>query len=423
MSNRLFTAEGKRYPAASLVDTHGGLNETAYAAAGPAYVGTQQLWSMFFDYASYISAFVWIALFGSGQISASWKKLQARIKHTSTTGQGSGINHQYTDKLNVLMRSYEEVPFWWYFALFSASFIIIITLLAKGIMFIPIWTYFVALGTGALTVIPMGWLYAISNFQVAIGSFNELLFGYMLNASPSYRHPVGPSVYGSIAGDAWYRAQYMLQDQKIGHYMHVSPRAVFFSQIFGSLIGVPINYGVIRWVINTKGDYLSGAKIDPLHQWTGQTLSNSNTLGVQYGLIGPKRLFETPEFHALPYAFLFGAICPVIVYMLHRLFPRAKFQLWNTTIFFSGMSAFYGNVSSGYLSKFIGAFVVMYWAYRYKYELWARWNYIMAAAFDTGFNLNLLLIFLCFGVGKIVTMPNWWGNNAVSVERCFALDG
>lgn len=43
MSNRLLTAEGKRYPAASLVDAHGGLNETAYAAAGPAYVGTQQL--------------------------------------------------------------------------------------------------------------------------------------------------------------------------------------------------------------------------------------------------------------------------------------------------------------------------------------------------------------------------------------------
>lgn len=64
----------------------------------------------------------------------------------------------------------------------------------------------------------------------------------------------------------------------------------------------------------------------------------------------------------------------------------------------------------------------MYWAYRYRYSLWSRWNYILAAAFDAGFNLNMPLIFLFFGVGKIVTMPNWWGNNEKSSERCFALN-
>jgi hypothetical protein len=33
----------------------------------------------------------------------------------------------------------------------------------------------------------------------------------------------------------------MLQDQKIGHYMHIPLRDLFFSQIFGELIGVLIN--------------------------------------------------------------------------------------------------------------------------------------------------------------------------------------
>lgn len=58
----------------------------------------------------------------------------------------------------------------------------------------------------------------------------------------------------SSSGDAWYRAQTMLQDQKIGHYLHVSPQTVFFSQVFGAILGVPINHGVIRWVPNTKPD-------------------------------------------------------------------------------------------------------------------------------------------------------------------------
>jgi hypothetical protein len=109
------------------------------------------------------------------------------------------------------------------------------------------------------------------------------------------------------------------------------------------------------------------------------------------------------------------------MFTLNRFFPRLKFRLWNTTIFFSSMNLFYGNISTGYLSAFIGGFVVMFWAYRYRQDLWGRWNYILAAAFDAGFNFNMLLTFLFFGAGKIVVMPHWWGNEEASSERCFAL--
>jgi hypothetical protein len=39
-------------------------------------------------------------------------------------------------------------------------------MLAAGQLFIPLWTYFIALATGAIVVIPLGWLYALSNFQL-----------------------------------------------------------------------------------------------------------------------------------------------------------------------------------------------------------------------------------------------------------------
>jgi hypothetical protein len=63
----------------------------------------------------------------------------------------------------------------------------------------------------------------------------------------------------------------------------------------------------------------------------------------------------------------------------------------------------------------------MFWAYRHHYELWARYNYILGAAFDSGYNLNQLLIFLFFNAVRTVAMPAWWGNDPRSVERCFAL--
>jgi hypothetical protein len=56
-----------------------------------------------------------------------------------------------------------------------------------------------------------------------------------------------------------------------------------FSQIFGELIGVPINYGIIQWVLSAKREYILGDVDDPLGQWTGQELSEYNSMGVQYG--------------------------------------------------------------------------------------------------------------------------------------------
>jgi hypothetical protein len=84
-------------------------NEAAYAEHGQIYVGTQVLWSMFFDYASYSSGVVWLLCFAYPTIKATVKKLQARRR----AGGKETINHQYNDQLNILQRSYEEVPWWW----------------------------------------------------------------------------------------------------------------------------------------------------------------------------------------------------------------------------------------------------------------------------------------------------------------------
>ncbi|KAF2753322.1 OPT superfamily oligopeptide transporter [Pseudovirgaria hyperparasitica] len=421
MSNRIFLENGTRYPVDSLMTPDLRFNVTAYEELGPIYMGTQTIWSLFFDYASYISALTWMILFGWPQIKATLGKIRERTK---SRGKET-VNETYNDRLNVLMRAYKEVPLWWYLVLFLVSFTTIITILGCGYFFIPIWTFFVALFTTGLMIVPFSWLYSFSAFQVPIGSFNELLYGYMIQASSTHRHPAGASAYGSLAGDIWYRAQYMLQDQKIGHYCHVSPRAIFFSQIFGEFIGVPINYGIIQWVIKEKRDYLLGLRTDSLNQWTGQALANYYTYGVQYVLVGPKRLFAQHMYSPSPYAFLFGAGAPFVIWSLHKYVPQLKFlklQLWNVTIFCSGMSVFYGNLSTGYISRFIVGYISMRYFLRKRFETWRRYNFLIAAALDAGFNFALLAMFVIFSSGKVVVMPNWWGNNEQSVERCFALD-
>ncbi|RLV94925.1 putative ATP-dependent RNA helicase [Spathaspora sp. JA1] len=406
MSNSLFTSNGTIYPTKELLTSNLELNMTAYEMYGPIHLGAQRAWNMFFDYAAYISGITWVVLFGWDKFKLSF----SRRKDTSTI--------KYTDRLTKLQAKYESVPSSWYITLFIVSFTMLMTIFLSGNMFMPWWACLVALVLGSIIVTPLAWLYAISNFQLAIGTFNELVYGYMIQHASS-KHPAGALVFGSIAGNAWYRAQFHLECMRLGFYNHLPPKAVFFSQLFGEIIGIPINYLALRWVLSTKREYLTGGKIDPLHQWTGQTISASHTNAIQYVVLGPSRLFE--NYPLLPYGFILGFVGPYLIYKLDKKYPRYKFNLWNTTVFFSSMSKFYGNISTGYLSRFIGGTITMYWAFRYHHKQWKRYNYILAAAMDTGYNLAVLGIFLMFSFFVKVEMVNWWGNNAVNIERCFAL--
>lgn len=117
---------------------------------------------MFFDYAAYASALVWMGLFGWPHIKNSVDKFFERRK----SNDARKVTEQYGDQINILQRPYDEIPLSWFLGLFAASFIMLIVIVAKGLLFIPVWTYFVAIATGAIVVVPLGWLYALSNFQL-----------------------------------------------------------------------------------------------------------------------------------------------------------------------------------------------------------------------------------------------------------------
>lgn len=169
MSNRIFMENGTQYPATALLTPDIKFNETAYEELGPVYVGTQVLWGMFFDYAAYTSAITWMACFGYSQIKDSMTKLWERRKSKSKK-----ISEQYDDQLNIIQRAYPETPFWWFFALFLASFVSLVAIVATNSLFIPVYTYFIAIATGAFMVLPLGYLYALSNFQLVSFIFPNL---------------------------------------------------------------------------------------------------------------------------------------------------------------------------------------------------------------------------------------------------------
>ncbi|RDW65068.1 OPT oligopeptide transporter [Coleophoma cylindrospora] len=411
MSNGVFTKNGSSYPFNSLIYTDASgiqrVNETKYEEVGLAYSGAQYTWEIFMWYASYISSFVWCGLFLAPKFKSLWRSRKQ-------------LGQYHTDRLSRIIQKYPEMTKWEWGILTAVPIIILLILVATNSVWMPTWTYFIALAFGAAAMLPMGLVYAVSGYSIKVGLFNELVYGYMIDVKGSSRHPLGQLAYRIISGNVWYDARVVLEDQKIGHYLHLPPRDVIGMQIVANMIALPVNYGVMRWVLASKFDYVSGKVTDPSGQWTGQDFKSYNTAGIQYALVGPKKLFASSYFSPVQYGLLVGAVAPAIIWILHQKLPKFRFHLWNTTIFFASSATFYGNLSTGpFTAILIGTFFNFY-LYRYKHEFWNKWAYIIGAALDTGYNANLLFIFIFFGTTGTV-MVHWWGNNADSIERCFAL--
>ncbi|KAF4420948.1 Oligopeptide transporter 5 [Colletotrichum fructicola Nara gc5] len=411
MSNGVFQKNGSDYPFESLIytDSSGNqhVNETRYHEVGLAYSGAQYTWEIFMWYASYISSFVWCGLFLGPKIVKIWKARKDK-----------GEYHQ--DRLSRIIQQYPGLTLWEWGLLTAIPVGILLVIVATKSIWMPTWTYFVALGFGAAAMLPMSLVYAMSGYSIKVGFFNELIYGYMIDARGSSRHPLGQLAYRIISGNVWYDARIVLEDQKIGHYLHLPPRDVVGIQIIANMLALPINYGVMRWVIASKFDYVSGRVPDPAGQWTGQEFKSYNTAGIQYALVGPKKLFASSFFKPVLYGFPAGAVAPIIIWLLHKKFPKARFDLWNSTIFFASAATFHGNLSTGPFTTFLVGTFFNFYLYRYRRKFWNKWAYISGAALDTGFNANLLFIFIFLGTTGAV-MVNWWGNNADNIERCFAL--
>ncbi|KAK1543625.1 OPT oligopeptide transporter [Colletotrichum paranaense] len=413
MSNGVFQKNGSSYPFESLIYTDSSgvqhVNETAYHEVGLAYSGAQYTWEIFMWYASYISSFVWCGLFLGPKVVKIWKARKAE-----------GEYHQ--DRLSRIIQQYPSLTLWEWVLLTIIPIGILLVIVATKSVWMPTWTYFVALGFGGAAMLPMSLVYAMSGYSIKVGFFNELIYGYMIDAKGSSRHPLGQLAYRIISGNVWYDARIVLEDQKIGHYLHLPPRDVIGVQIIANMIALPINYGVMRRVIASKFDYVSGRVADPQGQWTGQEFKSYNTAGIQYALVGPKKLFASSFFKPVLYGFPAGAIAPIIIWLLHKKFPKARFDLWNSTIFFASAATFHGNLSTGPFTTFLVGTFFNFYLYRYRRAFWNKWAYISGAALDTGFNANLLFIFVFLGTTGAV-MAHWWGNNAENIERCFALKG
>jgi hypothetical protein len=135
-------------------------------------------------------------------------------------------------------------------------------------------------------------------------------------------------------------------------------------------------------------------------------------------------------YEAVNWFFLVGAIAPILVWLAAKAFPQQEWiRLINMPVLIgaTGMMppATAVNYTTWVLVGFLSGFVV----YRYKPDLWQRYNYVLSGSLDAGLAFMGVLLYFCLGLENISI--NWWGNDldgcplascptakGVSVEGC-----
>jgi OPT family small oligopeptide transporter len=203
-----------------------------------------------------------------------------------------------------LMSEYREVPEWWYMAIFGVLYCLplsdscrltrrslAVTMFIFGVVSIelwhtdfPVWAFIVALLISFMYTIPIGMIQAITNRQVGLNVITELIVGYALPG-----RPIAMMMFKTWGYITMAQALQFTSDFKLGHYMKIPPRPMFWSQVLATIVAGTTQLGVQAWMFANIEDMC-----DP-HQKDHFICAGTEVFGtasIIWGVIGPALQFS-----------------------------------------------------------------------------------------------------------------------------------
>jgi OPT family oligopeptide transporter len=247
------------------------------------------------------------------------------------------------------MLKYKEVPTWWYLTIFVLCFLAGIIVNIKGHTTLAVWEYIVALILGFFVAPFSTILDALYGASVFTNQLSNMVGGIVAPGRPlanlyfsSWCHQV---VQESIHLSSW---------MKIGQYTKVPPRALFWVQIYGSLLGPAFNYPIMMSIIASQRDVLLAPRGNTL--WSGALLQQLNAESVSWSL-ATQTFGIHGRYPIVPLALLVGLGLPIIHWLVARCVPRVRKYPINTPIIatFAG-HYYYGTTSWIWSSIAVGIF-------------------------------------------------------------------
>jgi len=202
-------------------------------------------------------------------------------------------------------------------------------------------------------------------------------------------------------------------DMKLGHYMKVPPRSMFLCQIVATVVAGTTQLGVQQWMFANITNFCEQQQSD--HFICPQT-EVFFVASVVWGVIGPKRQFSPGQiYHGLTYFFLMGALAPLAGWLINRRWPTSFFKYVNVPVVLAGTASIPPATAVNFIPWALIGFIFNFVIRKRHFNWWAKYNYVLSAALDTGTAVATLFIFFALqyprrGTIGMGTIERWWGN-------------
>ncbi|KAJ3112022.1 hypothetical protein HK100_002470, partial [Physocladia obscura] len=395
MAQGLYRANGTSFKQANIL-TNNTLDEAKYAAYGQPYYSVSWAFNTMMQNMSVTAGVVHVILWHGPEILAATKSLFSK--------KAIIVDENELDVTYHLTAVHPEVPHWWYG---------ILMLISVGLGFyvcikndnLSWWAFIIAVVIAIFFIIVSGLLTAVTGFTPPFKTFIQLLGGFMIPGKP-----IANMYFTTFGSNITSEAVSMLLDLKLGQYLKVPPRAVFWSQLHGGFIGALVHYILNEIILRTKRDILLDPNGD--NNWSGQNIIGFNTKAITFGTLAPKILAAGGTYEWLSYAFIVGAFVPIPFWLAHRFFPKIGFNMVNTSILTWYFCIFTVGVNSGWWTRNILGFVFQLYLRKYRSAWFNKYTYVLAAGLNAGTQLAVFVMSFAFqGAGGVTIDPPFWFLN------------
>ncbi|OBZ90719.1 Oligopeptide transporter 4 [Choanephora cucurbitarum] len=385
------------YPQDDVLNADSSLNQTALEEVGNPYFAAVYAFSYVAINLGVTSTMTHVALFYGKDILNYFRKTKKAVQ-------------EHEEDIHMrLMKAYKEVPTWWYYAVYVIGIGINIGICYANKSQLPWWGVIVAIAISTILSLPLNMISAITGYGFGLNVLTEMICGFVL---PGY--PVANMYFKTLGYNTMSQAGIMTKDLKIGHYLKVPPRLTFLNQMLGTSIGCIFNYIVNFTITQSKRDVL----LDPVGNqfWNGATPQTINSAAITWGALGPMAMFGPgTAYYIVLWAFVIGFFLPVPFWLLHKKFPTVGFNFVNVPMIMIGLCFMPGSNTSWVTVSFLLILFTQGYVKRRHSDWFAKNNYLLSAALDSGTSLMVFFISMALygGVsGNTYEFPVWWGNRA-----------
>ncbi|KAF9430020.1 hypothetical protein BGZ94_008617 [Podila epigama] len=397
LSATLYLPDGSYYNKSMVLGPDGNFDGEKYIAYGPLRMGSFFALTYGVGFAALSATLVHVVLYHGKEILTRWKS--ARISEDE-------------DIHSRLMKVYPEVPNWWYGCLFIITFgLSMVTCVIWD--YLPWWALILAMFIAVIFILPVGIIQAVTNQQPGLNIVTEYIIGYLLPG-----HAIANVTFKTYGYIVNYQALNFISDLKLGHYTKIPPRTMFMAQLVSAVMSGTINLSTAVWLVETRPNVCTQAG----YPFTCRNTNTFYSASVIWGAISPARVFGHKDgalYSAVQWGFVVGALLPLVFWLAGCYWPKTKWlKHVHWPVLLSATSNMPPALPYFYTNGLVLGFLSMFWAKRYHYNWWSRYNYLTSAALDSGVAICGLIIFFAIQSwgGE---MPAWWGNPADGViDHC-----